>query len=135
MCANQKSVSWITSSVLDALKCRRRAERKWRKTKPKIDRQLFNPVRNDTNKLVNRTKADHYNRLIVDNVDIPKALFGTLNALLGKTQNVPYPKEGDLNSANILNTLFSIDKINKIHSGLNPVFDSICCIRLLECTL
>ncbi|KAK6182932.1 hypothetical protein SNE40_010504 [Patella caerulea] len=84
-----------------------------------IDRRLYRSVRNNANKLIEKTKSDHYISLINDNKKSRKPLFSTLNNLLGKPQDVVHPRGPDLEVANNFSNYF-IDKISKIRSELSP---------------
>ena len=73
------------------LQCRRRLERRWRKTRLTVDRELYTQQWVTVHKLICGAKENYYTELISELASDPKELFGTLEMLLkGRTERL-YP--------------------------------------------
>ncbi|KAK6165095.1 hypothetical protein SNE40_023654 [Patella caerulea] len=119
---------WFSIEIAEARKNRHSAERSWRKLKSETNRHIFKSARNNTNKLIDKTKSEHYINHINDNKQNPKVLFSTLNYLLGKPQDVVLPRGSDSEVANNFGNYF-IEKISKIRLELSPTGTDECLDR------
>ena len=94
-------------------------ERRWRRTKLPMDRQLFIAQCRAVNNLIFSSKKSHYNSVINDNQSDYKLLFKTIDNLLHRTCDTPYPS---CNSpSELANTFvkFLPDKITRIRVDLD----------------
>ena len=82
--------SAVASQVLDAKQERRRAERKWLKTKLEIHKQLLRIANNLVNEIVQHAKAAYFSAKIVACTST-KQLFSVTDALMGRFKSTPLP--------------------------------------------
>ena len=109
---------WYNENITEAKKKRKRLERRWRKTRLQIDRDLFKAQRDLANSLINKAKSSYYKDKIV-NCTNSKELFDIVESLLhqkGKPKLPTHLSNQDL--ANTFNTYF-ITKIDNIRSSFN----------------
>ncbi|KAK6175986.1 hypothetical protein SNE40_014357 [Patella caerulea] len=109
---------WYTDEIA-ALKGKRRvAERRWRKTRLEIHRQIFCQTRSDVNNKLRHVKTKYYNNQILSNSANSKALFTHLFDLLGQRMSSPLPAADDYTTlANDFASFFK-GKIDKIRDDL-----------------
>lgn len=72
---NRKCVPWFNKEIKDAIKARRRAERKWRKSKLAQDLDVFKLKKNQATFLMNQVRSDYYTSLIQNNSSDQRNLF------------------------------------------------------------
>ncbi|XP_030834146.1 uncharacterized protein LOC115921145 [Strongylocentrotus purpuratus] len=77
----QPAVPWY-KNIADAKRKRRQLERRWRRTKALVYKEIFRKHRNRVKELFAEAKADFYNELIVDCGNDQKALYAIINKLL-----------------------------------------------------
>ena len=100
-------------------KHRRRLERRWRRTKPPVDRQLFIDQCRTVNNLICSSKKSYYTSLINGNQSDYKFLLKTIDNLLHRKCSTPYPPcNSPSELANKFVDFFS-DKIAKIRVDLD----------------
>ena len=78
----QPAVPWYNEDIAYAKRKRRQLERRWRRTKVLVDKEIFRKQRNRVKELFADAKADYYNELIVDCGNDQKALYAIINKLL-----------------------------------------------------
>ncbi len=111
---------WYCDEICAAKQKRREAERKWRKSRLTVHREIYRQTRNDVNRVIREVKAKFHHDTIASNLKNPKALWSHMSRLLGKEKNHALPKaETDDALVTSFNDFFS-DKINKIMSGFPP---------------
>ena len=113
---------WFSSNIAKAKLDRRRLERRWRRFKLDIDRQLFVEYRNNVSRLLLDARTSFYSARIHELSGNQKALFSEMNHLLHKPTDTPLPPH---DSAEILANQFSdyfSEKIDNIRRELQ------CCI-------
>ena len=94
-------------------------ERRWRKTKLPMDRQLFIDQCRAVNNLICSSKKSHYTSVINDNQSDYKFLFKTIDNLLHRKCDTPYPScNSPSELANTFVEFFS-DKITRIRVDLD----------------
>jgi exonuclease III len=76
---------WYDSKIGDAKRARRKAERKWRKSKLTIHRDLYLQAHQHVNSLLKEAKENYY-RGKVEEADDQKSLFKIVNTLLGDSK-------------------------------------------------
>ena len=114
---------WCSSDIAEAKLDRRRLERHWRRSKQKVDRQLFVQARNNASRLLMDAKTSFYSARIHELSGNQKALFSEMNHLLHKPTETPLPPHDSPEAlANQFAEYFS-EKIEKIRRELQ------CCIR------
>ena len=96
---------------------KRKAEKKWRKSKLTVDWEVFKEKRNSFNKLLNDLRTKNLKSIIQKHKGNSKALFKSINSSLNRNQPPPLPDhpKGDKSLANTFNTFFD-DKISKLRS-------------------
>ena len=78
----QPAVPWYNECIANAKRKRRQLERRWRRTKLTVDKQLFKDQRNLVKTLFEDAKAKYYNEHIVECGNDQKALYGIVNKLM-----------------------------------------------------
>ena len=115
---------WYNNTILSAKKVRRRAERRWRKTKLTIHHDILKSEQQNVNKLCAKAKTDFYSGKIEETNKDQKKLFQVSNELLHRKKVSSLPSHADPSElADKLADYFS-DKIEKIRDTFNPSSDS-----------
>lgn len=113
---------WFNSTIGKAKRERRKAERKWRKTKLTIDKEIFRESHEQVITLINEAKKDHYQSK-VKNAKDQKALFKVVNTLFNHSKDLSLPQhESSQILANKFNEFF-VQKIAKIRQELILISD------------
>ena len=113
------AAAWYSVEINSLKKHRRRFERRWRRTKLPADRQLFIDQCRAVNGLLCSSKKSYYTSLINDNQSDYKLLFKTIDNLLDRKCETPYPPcNSPSELANKFVEFFS-DKITKIRVDLD----------------
>ena len=94
-------------------------ERRWRRTKPPMDRQLFIAQCRAVNNLIFSSKKSHYNSVINDNQSDYKLLFKTIDNLSHRTCYTPYPSCNSPSELGNTFVNFLSDKITRIRVDLD----------------
>jgi hypothetical protein len=87
---DRPNAPWYTPALSQAKRQRRIAERRWRKTRLTIHRQIYNTHKHQVQNLVTEAKQAHYSQKISEATS-SKALYATLNDLLGQSNTSPLP--------------------------------------------
>ena len=82
MLAVKARAPWYTAEIAEAKKLRRKYERRWRKTKLTIHRDLFKEQKRVVSHLIQQTREAFYNRKVEDCRGNQKALFRIVDNLL-----------------------------------------------------
>ena len=85
------AAAWYSVEINSLKKHRRRLEWQWRRTKLPADRQLFIDQCRAVNGLLCSSKKSYYTSLINDNQSDYKLLFKTIDNLLHRKCDTPYP--------------------------------------------
>jgi hypothetical protein len=100
---------------------RRKAERKMRKTKLQVDREIYVEKRRKVNRLIEKAKKEYYAEKIEQCAGDQKELFKVVNKLLHKPQDNPLPThETPEELANRFADFF-VEKIRKIRQNLSEI--------------
>ena len=107
----------FNSEIKCAIRTRRKAERKWRRTKSQQNFRAFKGARNRATFVMNGARCEYYTNIIAENGSNQRNLFGTTKSLLCEPSEVSFPKDiapDDL--ANGCGNFFmqKIDKINQL---------------------
>ena len=110
---------WFNDNIRDAKTLRRKLERKWRRSKLQIDREIYCIQKQAVINLIRKAKINHYSELIAGCAGDQKKLFNIIANLLGKN-NVPVLPDArsDLALANSFSAFF-VGKIDKIRQGFD----------------
>ena len=92
---SRPTVPWYNEEIHIAKCLRRKAERKWRKTKQDMDFQLFKKMRNKVTYLLNKAKRTFYTCFVDENSSDQKRLFHASKRLLGYSDTVSFPDYED----------------------------------------
>ena len=87
---NRPPAPWLTPEIAHAKRARRRAERRWRKTKLTVHKQIFHTARRRVSTLISSAKNTYFQNKIITSSS-SKQLFTTMNHLLGTQKNSPLP--------------------------------------------
>ena len=82
---------WYTESILQAKHEKRRAERKWQKTRLEVDKQILKNKQKEANDACDKAKKDYYNSKIEETTENSKELFRLANKLLHKAKDSSLP--------------------------------------------
>ena len=115
---------WFDSEYKAVRRARRRAEKKYKRTKAPADRESFVELRKQTTKLAFDKKREHCTRKI-EECNGTKALFGCVKELLDQKKPAILPShDSEAELASRFNTYF-IQKIADIRKAFPPVTSSI----------
>ena len=116
------NIPWFRGNVKMAKQKRRQLERKWRKSRLTIYRDLFKEQRRHINQLISSTKSTYYTTKITEAASDHKQLYNVVNALLIKPE-ASLPDGGSLEQlANRFSAFFQ-DKVRLIQENLTPKAD------------
>ena len=82
---------WYTESVRAAKQEKRKAERKWKKSKLTIDKEILRERQKEANMKCLEAKTQYYNSKIEKSEENSKELFNLANSLLYKEKNEALP--------------------------------------------
>lgn len=82
------TVPWYNESILCARRLRRKAERKWRKTRTTEDLQVFKTRRNHVTFLLNKARREFYSDFMEENSVDQRKFFSAANEILGVKENL-----------------------------------------------
>ena len=120
----RQRLPWFNSEIKCAIRTRRKAERKWRRTKSPQDFRAFKGARNRATFVMNGARCEYYSNIIAENSSNQRNLFRTTKSLLCEPSEVSFPKDiAPEDLANDFGNFFmqKIDKINQLidmHSSL-----------------
>lgn len=112
-------VPWYSVEIDEARRERRKAERKWRRTRCDSDLLTFKLKKNYSTKLRNKSRCEFYKSFIGENSSDQRKLLVAMKTLLNHTHEVPYPPFKDkLTFANEMGSYF-MEKIDNIQAKLD----------------
>ena len=88
-------VPWFSEDIRESRRERRRAERKWRRSRSVRDLLEFKMKRNFTTYLMNEARRKFYSDFIVENNSNQRNLFLATKGLLNQDHEVPFPPTSD----------------------------------------
>ena len=111
------NAKWFNKELLEAKRKRRKFEERWKRTKNRESRALYNKARNDYNTLIEKTKRKYYNNALKNNKD-PRMLNKNLDDLIGlkKEKVLPENNGNHMGLANRFGKIFD-DKTDKIYKS------------------
>ena len=113
--SDRRRQPWYNNEINAARNLRRKHERKWRKSRLDVHRELYVTQRNHVNDLIDKAKQDYY-RGELEGADT-KTVFKTVNKLLNKSAKTLPAHDSAKNLANEFATFFD-DKVSKIYDGI-----------------
>ena len=88
-------VPWYNEDIDIAKRLRRKAERKWRRTKLESDLNDYKAKKNHTTYLMNRARREFYSKFMEENGADQAKLFRAANKLLGTKDGLLFPEHLD----------------------------------------
>ena len=116
--SNRPSAPWYTLEIKQAKQHRRAAERKWKKTKLTIDKQIYEHHINIVKEMILLEKKKFFNNKIV-NCENSKALFDVVNELKGNSKIPTLPASFSMSNLPDKFAEFFVNKIHKIRNNLD----------------
>ena len=115
----RKPTSWATADIKVAKTAKRRAEKRWRRTKNDTDYETYKTSKNSYNNMLNDLRSKDLSKRINDNKGNSRNMFKAINAALNRKQNLPLPPHAnDRTLANQFISYFD-EKIDKIRQKLD----------------
>ena len=108
---------WFNHEIKDAIKARRRAERKWRYSKSALDLRVFKKKKKHTIYLMNQARCDYYTNHIQQNSSDERKLFNVTKSLLCGTNTASFPRVDTVQLATDFGNFFA-QKIGNINASL-----------------
>ncbi|KAJ8049803.1 hypothetical protein HOLleu_02710 [Holothuria leucospilota] len=101
------NTSWYDEIISSEKKKRRKLEKKWRKSRLEIDRQLYKQQKQKVISLIKSAKLNYYKNLCATHSKDQKKLFNIINKLLHKRHEISLPDcESDEELANKFSHFF-----------------------------
>ena len=120
------SVPWFNNEVKSTKKEKRRAERKWRRTKPHSNFIYFKAKKNIATCVMKRARATYYTDLIQGNSDDSRKLFKCAKSLFHQEADLTFPGYNDKTKlANDIGKFFA-QKIERIRTALDTAASNLC---------
>jgi hypothetical protein len=115
----RKPTPWTTKDIKSAKIAKRKAEKRWRKTRSKIDYDIYRISKNSYNDKLNDLRAKDLAKRINDNKGNTRNMFKAINSALNRKQRLPLPPH--INEKTLANEFISYfdEKINKIRQKLD----------------
>jgi hypothetical protein len=112
----RKPNPWTNADIKNLKIEKRKAEKKWRKTRLTVHWEIFQEKRNALNKTLNDLRSKDLRTIMQKHKGNSKALFKSINSCLNRNQPPPLPDHSDAKSlADDFNTFFD-DKISRLRS-------------------
>lgn len=87
----------VSNEIKEAIRARRKAEKKWHASRSEHDLRIFKSARNYATYLMNVARCEYYTSHIEENSDDQRNLFRTTQALLRQPKNISFPQNVDPN--------------------------------------
>ena len=98
---------WFNNEIKSAIRLRRVAERKWRRTNNACDLLNYKIHRNKVTSIMNKARCEFYKEFINTNSSNQRKLFRATKRLLRQSNDVPFPPFNDkLTFANNMGSFF-----------------------------
>ncbi|XP_048590663.1 uncharacterized protein LOC116612334 [Nematostella vectensis] len=112
-------VPWYNDEIDQAKRARRKAERKWRKSKLPSDLADFKKKRNHVTNAMNKATDEYYTQFVAENSSDQKKLFDAASKLLGGNTGLRFPEHANKTVlANDIGRYF-VRKINTIRADID----------------
>ena len=116
---------WRNEKIKQAKKERRIAERKMRKTKLTIDREIYLAKKRSLHKLIDQAKRDYYAGQVEECAGDQKQLFKLVGGLLHENKEMPLPSHESTEELANRFADFFVEKISKIRQNLESMRESL----------
>ena len=109
---------WFTDEIREKKRKRRKAEKKWRKTRAEEDRKVFVKERQEVVLMLRQAKLEFYSDIIQQSQHNQRDLFKIIDTLLQRKKDMPLPPHD--NPCTLANdfTNFFVGKIEKIRDNI-----------------
>ena len=112
-------VPWFNNEVKSAKRERRRAERKWRRTKQLRDFQIYKSKKNYMTVVMNRSRKKYYREFVLEHGSDQRKLFNAAKSLFHQRNDLSFPAYDDqIMLANDIGEFF-VQKIENIPNELD----------------
>ncbi|EDO42995.1 predicted protein [Nematostella vectensis] len=112
-------VPWYNDEIDQAKRARRKAERKWRKSKLPSDLADFKKKRNHVTNAMNKERDEYYTQFVAENSSDQRKLFDAASKLLGGNTGLRFPEHANKTVlANDIGRYF-VRKINTIRADID----------------
>ena len=92
------TVPWFTREVKAAKKERRKAERKWRRSRDPLDLLVYNVKKNHATHLMKSARKDYYTNFIKENSNNQRKLFRSAKILFDSKSDLAFQGYNDSNA-------------------------------------
>ena len=117
----RKPTPWNNTDIKKLKTAKRKAEKRWRRSKLTKDYEMFKEKKNDYNTFLNNLKSFDLRQKINRTKGNSKAMFKIINSSLNRKQDLPLPNHDiEINLANDFNNFFK-DKIENIRSKFSDL--------------
>ena len=112
-------VPWLTDAILEEKRKKRKAEKRWLKSRIDKDWKDYKSARNSYSFLLYEARKAHHKVLVSENKENPKALFNIVKGLLNMSNKQPVMpcNVGRKTFVNNLGNYF-LDKVQKFHDDI-----------------
>ena len=125
---SQRRDPWETDEVLEALRVKRRAERRFRKAKTADNFMDFRKAWDNFTHCLDNSKTNHLCGVIEENSKDPKSLFAKMNTVMHNVSHNPLPEHTCAKTlADEFNAFFKlkVDKIrDELENGTDDAFEN-----------
>lgn len=112
------SAPWFDTDYKMQRAKRRKAERKWRKSKTLEDEEFFNQISLATSEMLLEKKKKYYRKMVDERAGDVRAVYSILNKELDRKSISPLPQCEDLRTLAADFNEFFVQKVKKIHANL-----------------
>ncbi len=134
----RENTPWSSEDIRPYKQELRRLERKMKRTKLEIDKQLFKDKKAEYKEFLNSKWNEHYSKMIQDNATDPKNLFNVISKALHKKEDTPFPTDfSDDELAKDFNEFFDgkiqtiRDNLDHNHDNATPILETPKYIQML----
>ena len=115
----RKPTPWVTADIKNAKSEKRKAEKRWRKTRNLSDYEIYRTSKNAYNNKLNDLRAKDLAKRINDNRGSSRNMFKAINSAINRKQNQPLPPH--VNEKELANKFIDYfdEKIDKIRQKLD----------------
>ncbi|XP_028394499.1 uncharacterized protein LOC114518695 [Dendronephthya gigantea] len=115
------SAPWYSAEIDLANGQRRKAERKWRKSKSLTDFNLFKTKKNYVTHLINKAQREYYTDFINQNGDSKSKLFRAVRSLFNANGEICFPNSSDNTSLSNDICSFFVSKVVRIRAEIDAM--------------
>ena len=119
----RQQVLWFSAGIKAAVQARRKAERKWRRSRSQEHLKAFKTARNHATYLMSEARRNYYSNMIAENSSDQRKLFQITSMLLREPADVTFPRSiPSIDLANNFGNYFvqTIETIGRKLDALTP---------------